>query len=229
LILAPKEASMPGKNTAVFGLYPDETELTEAIEQLKGAGFRTTDLSILLPENLGSKDIGHVKRSKAPEGAVAGGITGGVIGGVLAALATLGIITPSIPGAGTLTVAILAGVAALGVVGGIVGALLGACQPEYEAKRYEGRIRSGGVLLSVHCDNADWRVRAKSVLHNTGARGIASAGESKADFGRSEKPKPRAQVDAIIRHKTFLAAARSASLSEEPLAEPPLQGLPPRG
>src|SRR5579863_4567207 len=78
-----KEATMSAKNTAVFGLYPDETELLEAIEQLKGAGFRTADLSILLPENLGSKDIGHEKHTKAPEGALAGGIAGAVIGGAL--------------------------------------------------------------------------------------------------------------------------------------------------
>ena len=220
---------MPGRNTAVFGLFPDETELAEAIEELKGAGFRTADLSILLPENLGSKDIGHEKHTKAPEGTLAGGITGAVVGGAVGWLTSVGMIMPSIAGAGTLIVAILTGIGALGILGGIIGALLGACRPEYEAKRYEGRMRSCGVLLSVHCDNTDWRVRAKNVLHNTGARGIASTTESKADFGRSKKPKPRPQVNGIIRHKTFLAAARPPSLSEEPLpAEPPMQGLPPR-
>src|SRR2546428_8001315 len=81
---------MSAKNTAVFGLYPDETELLEAIEELKCAGFRTTDLSMLVPENLGSKDIGHEKHSKAPEGAVAGGIAGAMIGGALAWLRSAG-------------------------------------------------------------------------------------------------------------------------------------------
>jgi hypothetical protein len=220
---------MPGKNTAVFGLYPDETELVEAVEQLKGAGFRTTDLSILLPENLGSKDIGHQKHTKAPEGAVAGGIAGAAIGGVLGWLTSVGMIVPSIAGAGTLIVAILTGIGALGTLGAILGALLGSCRPEYEAKRYEGRMRSCGVLLSVHCDNAHWRVRAKNVLYNSGARGIASAHESKADFGRSEKPKPRVQGNDLIRHRTFLAPAQPASLSEVPVpSEAPMQGIPPR-
>ncbi len=212
---------MPGKNTAVFGLYPDETELVEAIEQLKEAGFRTADLSMLLPENPGSKDIGHEKHTKAPEGAVAGGITGAVIGGALGWLTSAGMITPSIAGAGTLVVAIFTGIGVLGVLGGIIGAFLGACRPEYEAKRYQGRIRSGGVLLSVHCDNAHWRLRAKNVLRSTGARSVASNIESRADFGGSEKPKPRAQGNGLIRHRTFLGAASPASVYADPLPSDP--------
>jgi hypothetical protein len=206
---------MSGKNTAVFGLYPDETEVVEAIEQLKGVGFRIADLSILFPENPGSKDIGHEKHSKAPEGAVAGGIAGAAIGGALGWLTSMGMILPPINGAGTLIVATLAGIGAVGIVGAIIGALLGACSPEYEAKRYEGRMRSAGVLLSVHCDNAHWRIRAKNVLRNTGARGIASTTESKADFGRTEKPMPRAQVNGIIKRRTFLTTERPASPLEE--------------
>jgi len=186
---------MSGKNTAVFGIYADEIELVEAIQHLNQAGFRTTDLSVLLPENLGSKDIGHEKHTKAPEGAVAG--------------------------AGTPIVAILAGIGALGTLGAFIGSVLGALQPEYEAKRYVGRMRFGGVLLSVHCDNADWRVRAKNVLRNTGARSIASAFESKADFGQSVKPKPRAQVEGTIRHRTFLTATRPISLAEQRLSAEP--------
>ena len=206
---------MSGKNTAVFGIYPDEIELVEAIQQLNQAGFRTTDLSILLPENLGSKDIGHEKHTKAPEGAVAGGIAGAVIGGALGWLTSTGMIMPLIAGADTPSVAILTGIGALGTLGAIIGVLLGALQQEYEAKRYVGRMRFVGVLLSVHCDNADWRVRAKNVLRNTGARGIASSSESKADFGQSVKPRLRAPVDGTIRHRTFLTAARPASLSED--------------
>ena len=212
---------MSRKNTAVFGIYPDELELVEAIQHLNRAGFRTTDLSILLPENLGSKDIGHEKHTKAPEGAIAGGITGAVIGGALGWLTSTGMIMPLIAGADTPIVAILAGMGALGTIGAILGGLMGVLQPEYEAKRYAGRMRSGGALLSVHCDNADWRVRAKNVLRNTGARGIASSSESKADFGNSVKPKPRAQVDGTIRHRTFLTVARPVSLSEERLSVEP--------
>ena len=200
---------MSAKNTAVFGLYPDETELLEAIEELKCAGFRTTDLSMLVPENLGSKDIGHEKHSKAPEGAVAGGIAGAVIGGALAWLSSAGVIALPLVSADTLiaagfVMAILAGVGAFGVLGAILGGFIGGFSPEYEAKRYVGRIRSGGVLLSVHCDNADWRLRAKQSLRHTGARGVASAIESKADFGASEKPKWRVPAGEIPRHKHFL-------------------------
>jgi hypothetical protein len=214
---------MSGNNTAVFGLYPDETELIEGIEQLKRTGFRATDLAILIPENLGSKDIGHEKHTKAPEGALAGGIAGTVIGGALGWLTSMGMIMPSIAGAGTLIVAILTGIGALGTLGAIIGALLGACRPEYEAKRYEGRMRWGGVLLSVHCDNVDWRVRAKNALRNTGAKSIASTLESKADFGRSEKPKPRAELKRVISHRTFLATTQAAPAIDKSLpAEPPL-------
>lgn len=220
---------MSGNNTAVFSLYPDETELVEAIEQLKRAGFRATDLSILLSENLGSKDIGHEKHTKAPEGALAGGLAGAAIGGTLGWLTSVGLIMPSIAGiagTGTPIAAILAGIGALGTVGAIIGGLLGAFRPEYEAKRYEGRMRSAGVLLSVHCDNADWRIRAKNLLRNSGGRSIASTSESKADFGRSERPNPRAQVKTIIRPRTFLAATRQVSPTDETLSvEPPLVAM----
>src|SRR5438552_15506416 len=154
---------MSGKNTVVFGIYPNESELVDAIEQLKLVGFRATDLSIMLPENLGSKDIGHEKHTKAPEGAVAGAIAGAVIGAALGWLTNAGFIQiPSqLNGASVLTtagpvIAIFAGIGALGLVGAILGAVVGAARPEYEAKRYQGRIRSGRILLSVHCDNADW-------------------------------------------------------------------------
>jgi len=207
---------MSAKNTAVFGLYPDETELLEAIEELKCAGFRTTDLSMLVPENLGSKDIGHEKHSKAPEGAVAGGIAGAVIGGALAWLSSAGVIALPLVSADTLlaaglVMAILAGVGAFGVLGAILGGFIGGLSPEYEAKRYSGRIRSGSVLLSVHCDNADWRLRAKQSLRHTGARGVASAIESKADFGASEKPKWRVIGGEVPKHKSFLHPAPPGS------------------
>jgi hypothetical protein len=107
--------------------------------------------------------------------------------------------------------AILAGVGAFGVLGAILGGFIGGFSPEYEAKRYVGRIRSGGVLLSVHCDNAEWRLRAKQSLLHTGARGVASAIESKADFGASEKPKLRVLGGEVPRHKSFLQHAPPGS------------------
>jgi hypothetical protein len=211
---------MSARNTAVFGVYPNETELAEALEELKRHGFRTTDFSMLLPENLGSKDIGHEKHTKAPEGAVAGGICGAVVGGALAWLSHAGVITIPITGADTLIAAglamvILAGVGAFGALGAVLGAFAGGLLPEYEAKRYEGRTRSGGVLLSVHCDSADWRLRAKETLRHTGARGIASAVESKADFGASEKPKLRMFGSELPRHRSFLQPADSDSPLEQ--------------
>ncbi len=188
---------MAGKNTAVFGIYRDREGIEEAVDTLRAAGFRQTDISVLLPDNTGSKDLGHRKSSKAPEGATTGGVVGAATGGVLGWLAGIGAL--AIPGVGPFIaagpiVAALAGAGALGITGGVVGALAGMGLPEYEAKRYEGRIRQGGLLLSVHCDNSDWVRRAKDVLRQTGAEDISSAGEARADFAASEKPVPRTRT-----------------------------------
>ncbi len=186
---------MAGKNTAVFGIYPDYNSVEVAVETLKASSFRNTDISVLFPENVGTKDFAHEKGTKAPEGATTGAGTGAVIGGALGWLAGIGAL--AIPGIGPFIaagpiMAALAGVGAGGVIGGIAGALIGMGIPEYEAKRYEGRIREGGILLSVHSDNSEWTKRAKEILENTGARDIASAGEASADFATSDKPLPRA-------------------------------------
>ena len=148
---------MAGKNTAAFGIYRDEANLRSGIGMLESEGFRTTDISVLYPENLGTKDFAHVKGSKAPEGAAAGAGSGAVVGGVLGWLAGVGAI--AIPGVGPFLAAgpimgALAGMGAGGTAGGLIGALAGAGIPEYEAKRYEGMIREGGILVSVHCDNS---------------------------------------------------------------------------
>ncbi len=211
---------MSATNTVVFGIYPNESDIVDGIEQLKRLGFRATDLSIMLPENLGSKDIGHEKHTKAPEGAVAGAIAGAVIGGVLGWLMNAGFIQLPIEGASGLmtatpVIAIFASVGIAGLVGAIVGALIGASRPEYEAKRYDGRIRSSRILLSVHCDSAEWRVRAKRVLRHTGAEGVASTLEAKADFAPSVKPQPRAQMKMPFVHKTFLDGADHAHVSPQ--------------
>ncbi len=180
-----------GSNTAVYGLYKDQSGVEEAVEVLRDAGFRNTDISVLLPENVGSKDFGHEKSTKAPEGAVAGGGSGAAIGGTLGWLAGIGIL--AIPGIGPFIaagpiMALLAGVGVGGTVGSMIGALIGMGLPEYEAKRFEGRIRQGGILLSVHCDTADWVKRAKNLLANTGATDVASASEAPADFMVTDKP-----------------------------------------
>ena len=212
---------MSAKNTVVFGIYPNESEIVEAIDQLKRLGFRAADLSILLPENLGSKDIGHEKHTKAPEGAVAGAVVGGLIGAALGWLTNAGFIQLSIAEASGLmsatpAIAIFASMGVVGLMGAIVGALVGVTRPEYEAKRYQGRIRSKRILLSVHCDSAEWRVRAKNALRHTGADGVASTMEAKADFAISVKPRPRAEMKMPLAHRTFLAGAEDARVTAQP-------------
>jgi hypothetical protein len=191
---------MASKNTAVFGIYPSRLEVEEAVEHLRRAGFRGTDISVLFQDNQGTKDFAHEKNTKAPEGSTTGVIAGGIAGGVLGWLTGIGALV--IPGLGPLIaagpiVAALAGAGAVGTLGGVIGALVGMGIPEYEAKRYEGRIRDGGVLLSVHCDNADWVRRAKEVLAHAGGQDIGTEGEKAGDYGNADKPMPRARGTGV--------------------------------
>ena len=186
---------MAGKNTAVFGIYRDRTSLENAVDVLRQEDFRNTDISVLFPENQGTKDFAHEKNTKAPEGAATGAGSGAVIGGTLGWLTGIGAL--AIPGVGPFIaagpiVAALAGVGVGGAIGGIAGALIGLGIPEYEAKRYEGRIKEGGILLSVHCDDSNWTKRAKEILERTGAQDVSSSGEANADFQKTDKPMPRA-------------------------------------
>jgi hypothetical protein len=186
---------MAGKNTAVFGIYRNRLAVEEAVDALRAAGFRNTDISVLFPENQGTKDFAHEKSTKAPEGTATGAGTGAVVGGTLGWLAGIGAL--AIPGIGPLIaagpiVAALTGVGVGGAIGGITGALIGMGIPEYEAKRYEGRVKEGGILLSVHSDNSDWTKKAKEVLERTGADDVSSTGEAKADFSKTDKPMQRA-------------------------------------
>jgi hypothetical protein len=190
---------MPGTNIAAFGIYTDQTTISQAVAAFKTAGFRDTDISVLFPENLGSKDFAHEKHTKAPEGAVAGGGSGGVIGAAIGWLAGMGsIVAPGLEmfAAAGPVMGMLSGMGAGILAGGLTGALAGAGVPEYEAKRFAGRVRKGGILLSVHCDNPTWAQTAKGVLKATGARRISSTSESRADFARSLKPLPRGRVSA---------------------------------
>jgi len=185
---------MAGKNTAAFGIYRTRTDAERGVDALLENGFRNEDISVLLPENTGTKEFAHEKQTKAPEGATTGAGTGAVVGGTLGLLAGIGAL--AIPGLGPFIAAgpimgALAGVGTGGVVGGIIGALIGMGIPEYEAKRYEGMIKKGGILVSAHCDNSDWVKRAKDILERTGAHDIASAGEAGADYAESDKPRVR--------------------------------------
>ena len=182
---------MAGKNTAAFGIYSDRLAVENAVDELKEAGYRNTDISVLFPDNVGTKDFAHEKHTKAPEGATAGAGTGAVVGGTLGWLAGIGAL--AIPGLGPFIaagpiMAALAGAGVGGTVGGVVGALVGMGIPEYEAKRYEGRIKSGGILLSVHCDDSEWTKKARTILEQTGAEDVSSTGESSADFSKSDRP-----------------------------------------
>src|SRR5437879_500734 len=155
-----------GKGKAVFGIYMNRFQVDKAVDTLRTDGFRTSDISALFLDNAGNR-----------EGAVAGLGAGAAIGGALGLLAGIGAL--AVPGFGPFITAgpimgALAGAAAIGTLGGVAGALVGLGMPEHEAKRYEGRIRNGGILLSVRCDDAEWTSKAKSILKRTGAHDIAA-------------------------------------------------------
>jgi len=186
---------MAGKNTAAFGIYRTQSDVEYAVDLLRTDGFRNTDISVLFPENQGTKDFAVEKNTKAPEGTATGATTGAVVGGALGWLVGIGAL--AIPGVGPLIaagpiVAALTGIGVGGAVGGLTGAMIGVGIPEYEAKRYEGRIKEGGILLSVHCDNSEWTKKAKLILERSGATDVSSAGEAGADWQVTDKPLPRA-------------------------------------
>lgn len=173
------------KNISVYGIYKNHHDLEDGIEQLRLHGFRAADISVLYPENVGSKEFAVSNSTKAPEGAVTGGASGAAAGGILGWLVGIG--TLAIPGVGPLIaagpiMAALAGMGAGAALGGATGALLGLGIPEYEAQRYEGRIKSGGTLVSVHCDSNEWADRAKEILKSSAAEDISSSSEGKSDY-----------------------------------------------
>jgi hypothetical protein len=190
---------MSGKKVAVFGIYSTRAAVENAADSLVEAGFPASDISVLLPESLGGlREMGTEKATKAPEGAAAGATTGGVIGGTLGLLAGVGLL--AIPGLGPFIAAgpIVAGLAGLGVggaVGGVTGALIGMGIPEFEAKRYEGRLQKGGILLSVHCDTSDEIKRAKEVMERTAGEDISSSGEASVDSKTNRNVRSKAAGD----------------------------------
>ena len=180
---------MAGKNTSVFGIFGTLTELERAVSQLKDAGFRNSDISVLFPDQQGTRDFAHEKNTKAPEGAVTGAGTGLALGGALGWLVGIGAL--AIPGLGPLIaagpiMAALAGASVGGVVGGMTGALVGMGIPEYEAKRYEGMVKNGKYLVSVHSDSSEWTSKGKKILEAAGGQDVASAGEASVDKSPSQ-------------------------------------------
>ena len=173
---------MAGKNTSVLGIYSNYSTVERAVDTLKDAGFRNTDISVLFPANVGSKDFAHVKGTKAPEGATTGGGTGAVVGGALGWLAGIGAL--AIPGLGPFIaagpiMAALSGAAIGATTGGVVGGLIGLGIPEIEAKRYEGKLKSGNYLIAVHAGDGEEVDRAKEVFKNAGAEDICTSSMSK--------------------------------------------------
>ena len=169
------------KKIAVFGLFEDRLQLENAIDALRADGFRESDLSALLPDLPGTREVAHEKHTKAPEGALAGGTAGGAIGGTVGLLVGLGAL--AIPGLGPFIaagpiMAALAGAGVGGAVGTLSGALIGMGIPEYEAKRYESFLNKGGALLAVHADDRDWAKRAREVLDRCGAKGVDQTSEA---------------------------------------------------
>ena len=189
-------------NTSVYGIYTSRIHVEKGVDQFKSAGYRNTDLSVLFPHNEGSKDFAVKNSTKLPEGAAMGAGTGAVVGGALGWLAGIGAL--AIPGVGPFIaagpiMAALAGATVGGTVVGLAGALIGMGIPEYEAKRYAGRLEKGGILLSVHCSNADEIKKAKEILKRTGAEDISSGGEASADYDKTDEPHRRSEV--VVAHR----------------------------
>lgn len=212
---------MAGKNTAAFAIFPSRAAAESAIDRLIAAGFSNQDVSVLMADTDSSREFATEKNTKAPEGTATGVGVGGVIGGTLGLLAGIGAL--AIPGVGPLIAAgpimgALAGLGVGGAVGGVVGALVGMGIPEYEAKRYEGRVKDGGILVSVHCDTSDEISRAKEVLKQAGGEDIASSGEKSVsshnvqDVDRVDTARARPYDPNVVTERTIV--------EEDVVAEP---------
>src|SRR5690349_18724044 len=168
-------------NKAVFCIARSEDQASRIVDQLKTSGFSNNDISVLFPDKSGTRDFAHEKNTKAPEGAATGAGTGGVLGGALGWLVGIGAL--AIPGVGPFIaagpiMAALSGAAVGATVGGIAGGLIGLGIPELEAKRYEGKIKAGNILISAHADSPEDVKRAKDIFDRAGAADICTTGES---------------------------------------------------
>ena len=174
---------------SVYGIAITEGQADRIVRELQALGFSNDDISVLFPDTRGSRDLGHEKHSKAPEGAATGAGTGGLVGGALGWLAGIG--TLAIPGVGPFIaagpiLAALSGAAVGATVGGLTGALIGLGIPEYEAKRYEGKLVSGNILISVHGTSRDECRRARETFDRAGAEDVSDSTE--ANVPREERP-----------------------------------------
>jgi hypothetical protein len=189
-------------NASVMGIYPDQTTATDSVAVLRKAGYRGADISVLASDNQGSKDFGLEHRTRALEMAAVGAAVGAIAGAIVAwfiANQTLTIPNANLglAAAGPI-MAILAGGAAGGAFGWLAGAMAGSAMHAYVAKRYTGRMRQCGILLSVHGDSPEWCTRAKKILKDTGARNISSTTEAGADYGATDRPTDRLAVPVAV-------------------------------
>jgi hypothetical protein len=189
------------KNMVVFGMYPDATAVAEATGALRHAGYRGTDIAVLTADNQGSKDLAHEQHSKAWRGAGIGVAAGVLLCAPIGVLVATGILVPPAAMQGYVpTSPVIAGMAAAGcgaLLGWLSGLAVGSRRSEYVAKRYVGRIRRGGILMSVHCDSPEWRERAKQTMKATGGRNISDAFEGKADYATTDRPSERLQQAVV--------------------------------
>jgi hypothetical protein len=182
---------------AVICIVKNEATALQIVNRLQSAGFSGDDISVLFPDDGGSRDFAHEQNTKAPEGATAGGATGGLLGGIGGWLVGIGAL--AIPGLGPFVaagpiMAALSGAAAGAALGGLTGALIGMGLPEYEAKQYEGKLREGNLLVSVHTDDSDQRRRAEEIFEEAGAEDVRTTGEAPVEkregrTSRSELPR----------------------------------------
>lgn len=173
---------------AVFCIAVSEAQAERIVNELKNSGFSYNDISVLFPDKAGTKHFAHEQHTKAPEGATAGASTGGILAGAVGWLAGIGALT--VPGLGPFIAAgpLMAALSAAAVgaaVGGIAGALVGMGFPEYEAKRYQGRIQTGNILISVHAATSEQTRLAKNIFREAGAEDVAVASESAVKEGES--------------------------------------------
>lgn len=182
--------------TSVFCIASTQAAANDIVTRLKNSGFTGNDISVLFPDKSGTRDFAHEKNTKAPEGASIGAGTGGVVGGTIGLLAGIGML--AIPGLGPFIaagpiMAALSGIAAGAAVGGVAGALIGLGIPELEAKRYEGKVKDGNILIAVHSENSEETKRAKDIFEQSGATDITTASEKTPDKSAN---KPEVQTPA---------------------------------
>ncbi len=176
-------------STSVFCIAPSETIANSIVARLKRERFADNDISVLFPDKSTTRDFAHEKNTKAPEGALTGAGAGGVIGGTLGLLAGIGLL--AIPGLGPFIaagpiLASLSGIAAGAALGGIAGGLIGMGIPEIEAKRYEGKVKDGNILIAVHAEDSDRVKQAKEIFESENAEDITTASTAKAPKAKDE-------------------------------------------